>query len=1412
MAMNDKLFEVSWEVCHFVGAINTVLRTKAAQAIANFKEYIMIGPWLPVNDGFVENNETFPENIVKLLQEQGLKCKFGYWDIPGKPKVILVAYPNDTVNDILYMLWRNYGVESHAARDEYIEPVLFATFAATVIDAIAQQSETESSNIFAHFHEWRAAAGLLYLRKNRPDISNIFTIYGTVMGRALSSQGVSIFALPSYFDFSAEASKMGLLAKHTLEKAAAHEADSYTTVSYIGADESNIVLKEYPDKITFNGLAFDAKNPILEEAPKRVETRKKLLEIARYMTKQSLTEDTRIWITGGRGEFHNKGYDVLLSSLANLEEKMGAQAQPIVVFFCVALKRSTQTDRLVDIHTENKGNDAQILTHRLDHQASDPLLKMIMQLNFENPNRKIHIIFCPAYLTGDDGVFDVDYMTLVSACDLSLYPVFFEPWGYAPLESIGFGVPAITTDLSGFSGWLKSLGVDFNNIVYPVERRGIPDNDFINNLTQVLQDQINKEISPNLNLRLQSHELAKFSDWTFLYKNYCDAYEQAVDATTSRINEGYISKFGIKISEDILKISSRTSKIRAVSAEQVFPHEFQKLIEYSYNLWWSWQLNGYQLFAYINPVLWVKVKGNPVKLLNAMPRDELKEKIKSEEFVKTFNQSLQDYEKYSQKYHRDWYEPKYINDDHPIAYFCMEYGLDKSLPLYSGGLGILAGDFLKTASDLQIPLVAFGLFYKFGFFNQAIDDSGYQVAKPDFLGVYNEPLVLLKNKKGKEITIGIEVPGRTCYFRIWQVNVGLVRLYLFDSDTHMNNDEDRKITSQLYPIDIETRLLQCIILGIGGVKFIDTILKIHPCLYHMNECHTAFFLLERLQHLVDIGYGVRESVEIVRKTTVYTIHTPVLAAQEIYLDEIIKKYFLKKVQNIGIDFNDFVALGRTIGKERSNFFSLTASAIRSSYSVNGVSKLHGQVSQKLWHTLWPDALEVEVPITSVTNGIHLQTWLGSSMWHLFNKYFPENWLQDLTDRSVWQHVYKIPDAEIWEAHQTQKNQLLTMVKEKVLTEYIVRSEDRSLVDKTLNHLNSNPFIIVFSRRVTQYKRPGLIFKNPERLASILSDPKRPAILLVAGKAHPSDGIAREIIHDIVMQTRQKSFDGRVIFLEDYDMWVSRFLVTGADLWLNNPIFGMEACGTSGMKASMNGVLNYSVRDGWWHEAYTPDIGWEVDTFKETTDELKRDAVENYLLLNKLEFNILRTYYNKDSEAYSKEWVQKMKHAIAIVGYQFNSQYMMRQYWDNLYVPAAKRFYELTSPASKIVPEYIKWKNQICKCFPSITVKSSRIHVLDKLVSNVSGPVLSISLTLDLGELTANDIVVELLLMKNDQGELLDRSFAIPLNVSESKSDHVFTYVLKYEIEENGFYAYAIRITPFHPLLRNVTEMDLVQWI
>lgn len=1415
---NTFLFEVSWEVCNKVGGIYTVVRTKLKEATQEFdKNYMLIGPLLDNNRHFTDDESLFSAEVIKKLKEKNFICRFGYWDAESsKPPVILVGFRQRYNLDVLlYNLWADFGVDSLASNYEFHEPILFATAAAEVIETISSSLSANQMQVMAHFHEWMCGAGLLYLKKHCDNIATIFTTHATVLGRCLSGDGRLIYNLPRNFDPTLEAKKYGVFSKHSLERAAAREADCFTTVSNVTADESYLMLGKYPDKVIFNGLDIERKQHLVQEK-ELSETRMKLRQIASSVIGKLFPENTLLWVTSGRYEFHNKGFDVFLKSLALLEKRLSKDAPSILVFFLVAVNWHTQDDSLLnkDPNSLPEQKDSfGLATHRIYNPHYDNIIRSCNELGLRDPNHKIHIVFSDAYLNGSDGVFDIIYEKILAACDLSVFPSIYEPWGYTPLESIAYATPTLTTDLAGFGDWINSLKQDRKGAVCVLSRKNKNDDEFIVSLSDYLEQTTKLALDANYmnEMRKESLEVAMCADWQYFYEEYINAYKQAI-----RFNEIYHAKFDVEEGLEgqfvttIHAAETPVPRFRLVQYECPLPGKLCALRDLAYNFWWAWHENVKLLFKRIDPELWEEVRHNPVNFLNLVSSALLNKAANNDSYMKLYNSVVELFEVYKGDVEK---APRFcttnaIDSQHPIAYFCMEYGIDECLPTYSGGLGILAGDYLKAMSDLCVPMIAVGLFYKQGYFLQSINTRGDQVALYETWNTSQIPMRQINDETGKILLVGVEILGRTVYAKVWEVRVGHVILYLLDTDVAENTESDREITNSLYGGTRENRLKQEIVLGIGGTRFILEKLKLNPALYHLNEGHSAFLLLERLKNYRHQGYLFDEAVELVRSSSIFTTHTPVPAGNEEFSEDLIKKYFATYVESLGITIETLLNLAK--GDGTSARFSMTALSLRLTLQANAVSTLHGKVARSMWQGVWSSLLESEVPITHVTNGVHLYTWVGSSMKELYDDYLVSGWDKRQEEADAWKKIDAISDVELWKAHQTQKEKLIDLVKELIIKQYSSRNESKQLINDSINALNVDVLLVGLARRFTSYKRNDLILKDAERLMKILTNEQRPIVMLIAGKAHPADGGGNSLIREIVETLRDKGFKGHIIVLEEYNIALAKALVQGVDIWINTPILGREACGTSGMKAGMNGALNFSTKDGWWEEAFNEDVGWEIASMVSIDDLDKRNDMENMFLLNMLENEIAVLYYDKKRGGFNPRWLEKMKASIALIARQYNTSRMVRDYIDALYCPAALHVATLSENNYKNLKALVAWRRDITDRFNAVKIKAILINgIKDGKIT--SQGLVKIKLLLFSGKVYAKEIRTEAILAKSDGKKFIEEPIIVPLQLINGRESGILIYQAEYKIEDTGFYSYGVRIYPYHELLFREHDGGIVYW-
>ena len=688
------------------------------------------------------------------------------------------------------------------------------------------------------------------------------------------------------------------------------------------------------------------------------------------------------------------------------------------------------------------------------------------------------------------------------------------------------------------------------------------------------------------------------------------------------------------------------------------PKRINKLQEISYNLWWSWNTEFLRLFKIIDIDLWERIEKNPVKFLKLVTQEKLEAVCKNEEFLSQYDDVVENYENYM-KSKSTYFSKKYPNNSKDlIAYFSAEYGLDQILPIYSGGLGILSGDHLKSASDLGVPLVAVGLLYKNGYFHQTINGHGIQETEYHSIDIDTLPITPVTDYEGKDFLVAISLPKKKLYLKAWKINVGRVELYLLDSDIEENIEEYRDITSTLYGGDQETRIMQEIVLGMGGANLLRT-LGLKPTVYHMNEGHSAFLTLELIYSLMKekkISFNIAR--DIVSAKTVFTTHTPVPAGNDIFPLDLVEKYFNGYWDKLGITKQEFFELGMKPEETQSSGFNMGILALKIAGKKNGVSKLHGAVSRELFSDVWPNIAANESPIDYVTNGIHTCTWLAPNLKKLYNKYLIPFWQDSIYSNDVWNGIKEVPDRDLWEAHKSRKQKLIDLVKASTIQRLRRCGYHYNDIMQILSGLNPEALTIGFSRRFATYKRATLIFKDLERITQIFNNANKPIQIIFAGKAHPADKEGQDLIKYIHEISMKPQFKGKIFLLENYNIAMSRYLISGVDVWLNTPRRPMEASGTSGQKASVNGVLNFSVLDGWWAEGYNMKNGWIIGTNAEYKNYEEQDIADSESMYNTLENKIIPIYYDKDENGISKKWIEMMKESIISTGGRFSTSRMV----------------------------------------------------------------------------------------------------------------------------------------------------------
>ncbi len=697
------------------------------------------------------------------------------------------------------------------------------------------------------------------------------------------------------------------------------------------------------------------------------------------------------------------------------------------------------------------------------------------------------------------------------------------------------------------------------------------------------------------------------------------------------------------------------------------PRRIRRLGELAYNLWWTWKPDAQRLFRRIDHDLWERTYHNPVQFLRQVERANLNAVAQDRNYLDFYDRIFRMYDQYMRA-EETWFlreHPNHINN--PIAYFSTEFGLHETLPIYAGGLGVLSGDHLKEASDLGLPLVAVGFLYTRGYFSQHITEDGWQEARFKRLHFEDMPIMPILDEEDAPLTVSVELPGRDVLARLWEIHVGRVPLYLLDTDVEGNSAEDRELTSRLYNSDLEARISQEIILGIGGVRALRN-LGYNPTVWHMNEGHSAFMGLERCREMVAAGHSFETAQEKVHQSTIFTTHTPVPAGSDEFPLWLIDKYFSHLWPELGLKRDQFINLAR---REMSwgETFSMPLLAFRFAKRRNGVSELHGQVARKMWNFLWPDLREEDVPISYVTNGIHTGTWLARRLDHLFRRYLGRDWMEHLDDPDLWEDVENIPDEDLWVVRRHLKRKLVFYMRDRAREQWLRDGVHPVQVIASGVLLDPYALTIGFARRFATYKRAGLILRDLDRLLELINRPNRPVQIIFAGKAHPNDNPGKMLIQEVYRSVKQAENGGRLVFLEDYDMNLARYLVQGVDVWLNTPRRPNEASGTSGEKAALNGVLNFSVLDGWWREGYNGMNGWAIGDEHDYDDPDVQDQKDIESLYDILENEIIPLYYDRSEGNLPREWIARMKASIRTLGPQFSMRRMIKEYAEQLYLPA-----------------------------------------------------------------------------------------------------------------------------------------------
>ena len=839
------------------------------------------------------------------------------------------------------------------------------------------------------------------------------------------------------------------------------------------------------------------------------------------------------------------------------------------------------------------------------------------------------------------------------------------------------------------------------------------------------------------------------------------------------------------------------------------PKRIEKLSDIANNLWWSWNTNFLKLFKEIDIDLWERVGKNPVKFLKNVSQEKLEEASERQEFLREYDKFVKDFEDYI-KSKNTWFRKKYPeNEGDLIAYFSAEYGLDEILPIYSGGLGILSGDHLKSASDLGVPLIAVGLLYKHGYFWQTINGQGYQETEYRDLDLENLPILPVKDVDGKDLIISVDMPKKKLYIKVWEIKVGRVTLYLMDSDLEANIAEYRDITKTLYGGNQETRIQQEIVLGMAGVELLRRI-GVKPTVYHMNEGHSSFLIFKLIENTIrDKKVSFNIAKDIVSSKTVFTTHTPVPAGNDIFPIELMEKYFKDYWEKLGITKQDFFKMGARPTASPNSGFDMGVLALKVAGKKNGVSKLHGAVSRELFGDIWPNIAANESPITYVTNGIHTCSWLPQNIKDLYNEYLAPYWQDNIYNDEVWEKINNIPNEKLWNEHMSRKRKLIALVKQNTTQRLHRCGYSYHEIEKITSKLSENVLTIGFARRFATYKRATLIFKDLERITQIFSNENRPIQIIFAGKAHPADKEGQDLIKYIHEISMKPQFKGKIFLLENYNIAMSRYLISGVDVWLNTPRRPMEASGTSGQKASVCGVINFSVLDGWWAEGYNSKNGWYIGLNEDYESYEIQDKADSEDIYTTLENKIIPTYYKRDENDIPNDWIKIMKNSIISTGGRFSTSRMLVDYVNKLYIPLCNLYDHYYSELDRVT-EYNSWKEQLYQNWDDI--KITQENNLDNITID-AGNYIDVKCKVLLPNISVDNIEAQVYYGKIEETGIVDDIQVIPMKLEERDDEHkIYTYTAKIKLVNGGEYGYTFRVMPKHRMLLDSENLDLVKWI
>ena len=1402
----DYLFEVSWEVCNKVGGIYTVVATKALYLQSQLgRRHIFIGPdvWMhrAGNPDFLEDPMLYRSWKAQAASE-GLVFRVGRWNIPGKPVAILVDYKQHLpqADDILKGLWEDFGVDSISGNWDYKESAVFGVLAGRVIESFYNYNLKGGENVVAQFHEWQTGSGILHLKKSGVPVATVFTTHATMMGRCLAGNNLPLYNNLNQYNGDEMARRFNVTAIYSLEKKSAQNADVFTTVSDITAKECEQFLGRPVDVVTPNGFE-NSFTPASDEDYLRMHdaARDRLAEVAMAMSAEEVPSNSIFIGIGGRYEFHNKGIDVFIDALSQLN-KSDYQGRSIQAFIMIPSGHHG-ADKEVVAKLAGEGNpqyQTQV-SHYLMNADYDMVTGALREKGLTNAlGDKVKVYFIPSYLNGDDGVFNMPYYNLLCGLDLALFPSYYEPWGYTPLEALAFRIPTLTTTLSGFGMWVLDHYKGKHPGIAVVERDDNNYSQVVDAVVKRIKEIAELELPERNKYRENARKVAQIALWDHQIVYYQEAYSQALAKVLDR-KDSYNQK---KKTMQYFKADVTSPNWRSILVTRHLPEKLSRLEKLSKNLWWCWNESAKDLFRSIDPEVWHKSGHNPLVVLDTVSIKRFQQLSEDSEFLGRMKNVLDEFDTYM--------AAKAKRTDPSIAYFCMEYGLDTSLKIYSGGLGILAGDYLKETSDMNTNLVAVGLLYRYGYFNQVISAQGYQVANYDAQDFTKIPAVPVLDKDGEWVTTSVAFPGRSLTARLWKVEVGRTDLYLMDTDYEANRQEDREVTYHLYGGNWENRLKQELLLGVGGIRALRK-LGLNPQVYHCNEGHAAFIGLERLREYIEKdNLDFSEALEVVKASSLFTTHTPVPAGHDAFDEGMLRQYIGHYPDRLKVDWETLMSLGKDNPLNRDEKFSMSNLAANISQNVNGVSMLHGKVSQEIFSHMYPGYLPEELFVSYVTNGVHYPTWCAPEWKPVHAKVFGPAFATHHYDKSCFEGIYGVSDKDVWAIKKQLKEKLIDFLRERLQDKTLSDHYSPSQIITILETLRDDVLTIGFARRFATYKRATLLFRDLDRLDKIVNNPAQPVQFLFAGKAHPADKAGQDLIKQIVDISKDPRFIGKIVFVPGYDITLAKRMVQGVDVWMNNPTRPQEASGTSGEKAAMNGTMHFSVLDGWWVEGYKEGAGWALPIEQAYDDNNFQNELDAATIYQILENDIAPAYYNVDrTTGRSSEWIGYIKNTIAQVACNFTTNRMLTDYINQYYEPQAKGTAIMVADDFKKARELAAWKNHVRREWENV-MQISRTQPATTYDISQSQPYHA-EVELQLGSLSPEEVGVEAVFAQADPHGKLHI-----MDVQECKLDSFKDGVAKFSVdvipEKTGAYQVGARVFAKNALLPHRQSFECVKWL